>query len=57
MVYINYGSGAGLKILTIGCGYVGSVLAGHLADRLQSVEIVISDRGKEMIEKVASDID
>lgn len=55
-MYINYGSGAGLRILTIGCGYVGSVLAGHLADRLQSAEIVISDRNKEIIEKVASDI-
>jgi saccharopine dehydrogenase-like NADP-dependent oxidoreductase len=46
-----------LRILTIGCGYIGSVLAGHLADRLQTVEIVISDRSKETIEKAASHID
>jgi len=56
-VYVNYGNGAGLRILTIGCGYIGSVLAGHLADRLPSAEIVISDRCKETIEKVASNID
>jgi len=45
-----------LRILTIGCGYIGSVLAEQLADRLQSAEIVISDMKKGTIETVASDI-
>jgi len=45
-----------LRILTIGCGYIGSVLAEQLADRMQSAEIVISDMKKGTIETVASDI-
>ena len=45
-----------MRILTIGCGYIGSVLIEHLADRLQSAEIVISDMKKETIETVASDL-
>ena len=45
-----------MRILTIGCGYIGSVLAEQLADRMQSAEIVISDMKKGTIETVASDI-
>lgn len=45
-----------MKILTIGCGYIGSVLAGHLAENLPSAEIVISDEDEEIIERVADDV-
>jgi len=45
-----------MKILTIGCGYIGSVLARHLSDKMPSAEIVISDQNKEAVKKVAFSI-
>ncbi|MBS7611905.1 saccharopine dehydrogenase family protein [Candidatus Bathyarchaeota archaeon] len=45
-----------MKILTIGCGYIGSVLARHLSERIPLAEIVISDESKEAVEKAASSI-
>ncbi len=45
-----------MKILTIGCGYIGSVLARHLSERIPHAEIVISDEKREAVERVASSI-
>jgi len=45
-----------VKILTIGCGYIGSVLAKHLSEKIPSAEITISDENIEAIEKVALSI-
>jgi len=45
-----------VKILTIGCGYIGSVLAKHLSEKIPSAEINISDENIEAIEKVVSSI-
>ncbi|MEM1570322.1 MAG: saccharopine dehydrogenase family protein [Candidatus Bathyarchaeia archaeon] len=46
----------GMRILTIGCGYIGSVLARHLSEKAPYAEIVISDESREAVEKVASSI-
>jgi len=45
-----------MKILTIGCGYIGSVLVRHLSERIPSAEIVVSDESREAIEKATSSI-
>lgn len=45
-----------MKILTIGCGYIGSVLAKHLSEKIPSAEIVISDEKKESVERIALSI-
>lgn len=45
-----------LRILTIGCGYIGSVLAKDLAELMPSSTIVVSDGDKKRIEKVADTI-
>ncbi|MEM2849974.1 MAG: saccharopine dehydrogenase NADP-binding domain-containing protein, partial [Candidatus Bathyarchaeia archaeon] len=45
-----------MRILTIGCGYIGSVLASHLSEKVPFAEIVISDESREAVEKVASSI-
>lgn len=45
-----------MKMLTIGCGYIGSVLIRHLSEKKPKVEIVISDAQKEAVEKVAVSI-
>jgi len=48
-----------LRILTIGCGYIGSVLAVELAEAMPSAQIAISDsdlnRVRETCEKIARD--
>ncbi|MEM2905664.1 MAG: saccharopine dehydrogenase family protein [Candidatus Bathyarchaeia archaeon] len=45
-----------MRIVTLGCGYVGSVLAGELAETMPSAEIVISDndprRARETSERI-----
>ena len=46
----------GLRILTIGCGYVGSVLARDLAENMPSAQIVISDSDEKRAEEVAGTI-
>ena len=46
-----------MRILTIGCGYIGSVLAKHLSEKIPSAEIVVSDEDEEAIEKVVLSID
>ncbi|MGP3668064.1 MAG: saccharopine dehydrogenase family protein [Candidatus Bathyarchaeota archaeon] len=45
-----------MKILTMGCGYIGSVLVRYLSEKIPSAEIVISDENKDSVEKVASSI-
>lgn len=45
-----------MKILTIGCGYIGSVLVEHLVEKLSSADMVISDENEEMIKRVADNI-
>jgi len=45
-----------LRILTIGCGYIGSVLARDLAEGMPSAEIVISDADPRRAEEVAAAI-
>jgi saccharopine dehydrogenase-like NADP-dependent oxidoreductase len=45
-----------MKILTIGCGYIGSVLVRHLSERIPSAEIVVSDESREAIVKATSSI-
>ena len=45
-----------LRILTIGCGHIGSVLARDLAENMPSAEIVISDSDQKRAEEVASTI-
>jgi len=45
-----------VKILIIGCGYIGSVLAKHLSEKIPSAEIIISDENIETIENVVSSI-
>ncbi len=45
-----------MKILTIGCGYIGSVLVRHLSERIPSAEIVVSDENREAIMKAVSSI-
>lgn len=45
-----------MRILTIGCGYIGSVLAKHLSEKAPFAEIAISDENKGAVEKVASSI-
>jgi saccharopine dehydrogenase-like NADP-dependent oxidoreductase len=46
-----------MKILSIGCGYIGSVLVRHLSERFTSAEITVSDMDKNSIEKAASFIE
>ena len=43
-----------MRILTIGCGYIGSVLARDLAENMPSAMIVISDSDKKRVEEVAN---
>jgi saccharopine dehydrogenase-like NADP-dependent oxidoreductase len=45
-----------LRILTIGCGHIGSVIARELAEALPSAEIMISDSQRERAEEIASNI-
>lgn len=45
-----------MRILTIGCGYIGSVMARDLAETLPSAEVTISDSELEKAEKIASSI-
>jgi saccharopine dehydrogenase-like NADP-dependent oxidoreductase len=45
-----------MKILTIGCGYIGSVLVRHLSERIPSAEIAVSDENREAIMKAISSI-
>ncbi|MBO3803166.1 MAG: saccharopine dehydrogenase family protein [Candidatus Brockarchaeota archaeon] len=45
-----------MKILTVGCGYVGSVLSRRLSERFPSAEIIVSDADKKAIEKASSSI-
>jgi saccharopine dehydrogenase-like NADP-dependent oxidoreductase len=46
-----------MKLLVIGCGYIGSILARHLSEKKPSVKIVISDASRENIERVVEAID
>lgn len=46
-----------MRILTIGCGHIGSVIARELAEALPSAEITISDSQRERAEEIASNID
>ncbi|MCW4037579.1 MAG: saccharopine dehydrogenase NADP-binding domain-containing protein [Candidatus Bathyarchaeota archaeon] len=45
-----------MRILTIGCGHIGSVIARELAEALPSAEIMISDSQRERAEEIASNI-
>jgi saccharopine dehydrogenase-like NADP-dependent oxidoreductase len=45
-----------MKILTIGCGYIGSVLARHLSKKIPTAAIIISDARSEVAEKVSVSI-
>jgi len=42
-----------MRLLSIGCGYIGSVLAEELIHGLDFEELIISDSGKEKIEETA----
>jgi len=42
-----------MRILSIGCGYVGSVISRHLSERLPSSQITICDVNRQSIERVA----
>ena len=46
-----------MRILTIGCGYIGSVLAKDLAENMPLARIVISDSDLNRAEKVANTIE
>jgi saccharopine dehydrogenase-like NADP-dependent oxidoreductase len=43
-------------VLTLGCGYIGSVLAKELAKSIPSAEIVISDNDMRRIDMIANEI-
>lgn len=45
-----------MKLLMIGCGYIGSILARHLSEKKPSAKIVISDASRERAERVAGAI-
>jgi len=45
-----------MKILVLGCGNIGSVAAGDLAESLPSAEIVLADMNKSRAEEVVSKI-
>jgi len=45
-----------LKILTIGCGHIGSVIVRDLAEALPSAEVTISDSKRERAKEIASRI-
>ena len=42
-----------MRLLSIGCGYIGSVLAEELVHGLDIEELIISDSTKEKIEETA----
>jgi len=42
-----------MRLLSVGCGYIGSVLAEELIHGLDFEELIISDSGKEKIEETA----
>jgi len=56
---INHVPMANMKIVVIGCGNIGSVAAGDLAESLHSAEIVVADvsrtRAEETAEKIGKD--
>lgn len=45
-----------MRILTLGCGHIGSVMARDLAETLSSAEVTVSDRDRGKAAKIASAI-
>jgi predicted dinucleotide-utilizing enzyme len=41
-----------MKLLSVGCGYIGSVLAEEMTHSLDFEKLIICDGAKEKIEKV-----
>lgn len=46
-----------MKILILGCGNIGSVAAGELAESVSSVEVIVADNDKTRAKSVAERID
>ncbi len=45
-----------LRLLTIGCGHIGSVMARYLSENIPSAEIVVSDSLLDRAEQVVASI-
>ena len=45
-----------LKVIALGCGLIGSVLAKDFADSLKDAKLVVSDKNEERAKKTASNI-
>jgi len=46
-----------LRVLVLGCGNIGSVIARNFAESMEECEIVVADREEERAKKVASSIE
>lgn len=45
-----------MRILTIGCGYIGSIMARDLAETLSAVDVTVSDSEGERAREIVSAI-
>ena len=46
-----------MRVLVLGCGNIGSVIARDFAESMEESQIVVADREEERAKKVASSIE